>query len=162
MDGAAVYEAVACEFESRQGYAWRVAPGGGQPVLKTGPGSDPGVRLLHSPLHSGVAQQVEQAPVKGKVPGSSPGTGAARTHGSVSEWPGAGPQNQSRRFESGQSLFAVHCGHSAQASVGAQLLLIRVARPDRHRGLRRTIRCEASRLLHSQLKPNRISALVLG
>lgn len=26
--------------------------------------------------HSGVAQQVEQAPVKGKVPGSSPGIGA--------------------------------------------------------------------------------------
>ena len=59
---------------------------------------------------------------------------------------------------------AVHCGLS-QASAGAQPLLIRVAGPDRHRGLRqgrpgkllwgdgstvrRAVRCEARRLLHS-------------
>ena len=54
---AAVYEAVSCRFESCQGYGQiqsgqpqgRVAPGGGQPVLKTGPGSHLRVRLLHPP-----------------------------------------------------------------------------------------------------------------
>ena len=186
--------------------------------------------------HSGVAQQVEQAPVKGKVPGSSPGIGATEVSpcsstgehlsykqgvrgsnpfvGTVTvaqresarlwSWrcrsdsgrspqsgsppvrkspafvaqrrraPGSEPggrwfdpsrgharfcvrvarswsANQSRRFESGQSLkIAVHCGYSSQASVGAQPLLIRAACPDRHRGLRRG---QPGRVLRGMARP---------
>ncbi len=85
-------------------------------------------------------------------------------HGRMSEWSGAGPQNRSRRFESGCGLNMPSTVDVRRRALAARPPLIRAERPVRHRGLRRavraalrsrvctatdqaTLRCEALRLL---------------
>ena len=129
-------------------------------------------------VHAFVAQRM-------RAPGSEPGgrwfdsSRGRAVHGSVSEWPGAGLQNQSRRFESGRNLdccplwtisagerwgsAAPHKGSPPGSSPGPATRTPIRASSGNGWALRSTARCEAQRLLHySKWKPNRRSVPVLG
>ena len=70
-------------------------------------------RVSGSPTHlAHVAQRRERQVPNLEAGGSIPPGG---THDPVTEWPGAGPQHQSRRFESGRGLDAIHCGRSRES-----------------------------------------------